>query len=128
MDKKKSLYNEKILELWRNPKNFGELENPTHEYSEANTICGDEMWIHLRVENNIIKDARFFGTGCLVCIVFASELTERIKGMKVEQVLKLKNEDLLKLLNIKITPLKMQCACLSLDAVQNCLRKGKIKN
>jgi NifU-like protein involved in Fe-S cluster formation len=51
-----------------------------------------------------------------------------IKGMKVEEVSELKNEDLLKLLDIEITPLKMQCACLSLDAVQNCLKKGKIKN
>ena len=126
--KKKSLYNKKILDLWRNPKNFGELENPTHEYSEANPICGDEMSIHLRVENKIVKDARFFGTGCLVCIVSASELTEMIKGMKVEEVSELKNEDLLKLLDIEITPLKRQCACLSLDAVQNCLKKGKIKN
>jgi nitrogen fixation NifU-like protein len=128
MDKKKSLYNKKILELWRSPKNFGELENPTHEHAEENTICGDEMWIHLRVENGIIKDVRFFGAGCLVCIIFASELTERIKGMKTEQVLKLKNEDILKLLDIDITPLKRRCACLSLDAVQNCLKKGKIKN
>ena len=128
MDKKKSLYNEKILNLWRNPKNFGELENPTHEHSEANTICGDEMWIHLRIENNIVKDARFFGAGCLVCIIFASELTEMIKGMRTEQVLKLKDEDFLKLLDIEITPLKRKCACLSLDAVKNCLKEGEIKN
>lgn len=126
--KKKSLYNEKILELWKNPKNFGELQNPTHKYSEANPICGDEMSIYLQVENKIVKDARFFSTGCLVCIVFASELTEMIKGMKVEEVYELKNEDFLKLLDIEITSLKMQCACLSLDAVQNCLKKGKIKN
>ncbi|MFH1311106.1 MAG: iron-sulfur cluster assembly scaffold protein [Nanoarchaeota archaeon] len=126
--KKKSMYDKKIMDLWRNPKNFGELRNPTHEHSEPNTICGDEMKIHLKVENGIIKDAKFFGTGCLVCIVFASQLTEKIKKMKVEDVLKLRNEDLLKLLDIKITSLKMQCACLSLNAVQNCLKKGKIKN
>jgi nitrogen fixation NifU-like protein len=124
--KNKSIYNKQILDLWRKPKNFGELKKPTHQYSEANTICGDEMQIHLKIESGIVRDASFFGTGCLVCIVFASQLTEKIKGMKVENVLKLKNEDLLKLLKIKITPLKMQCACLSLSAVQNCLRKGKI--
>jgi nitrogen fixation NifU-like protein len=125
--KNKSIYNKQILDLWRKPKNFGELKNPTHEISEANTICGDEMQVHLKVDAGIVKDASFFGTGCLVCIVFASQLTEKIKGMKVEKVLKLKNEDLLKLLKIKITPLKMQCACLSLLAVQNCLKKGEIK-
>ncbi len=127
MKKKPSkLYTEEILKLWKNPKNFGELESPTHEHIEANTICGDEMSIHLRVEDNIIKEARFFGTGCLVCIIFASELTEIIKGKKVEEVEKMTKDELLKLLDIKITPLKMQCACLSLDAVKNCLKKGKI--
>ena len=126
--KKKSLYNEKILELWKNPKNFGKLQNPTHKHSEANMICGDEISIYLRVKDDIIKDAGFFSTGCLVCIVFASQLTEMIKGMKVEEVYKLKNEDFLKLLDIELTSLKMQCACLSLDAVQNCLKKGKIEN
>ncbi len=126
--KKKSLYNEKLLELWKNPKDFGKLENPTHEYSEANTICGDEMFVYLRVENEIVKDAKFFSTGCLICIVFASKLIEMIKGMGMEEVYELKDEDLLKLLDINLTPLKMKCACLSLDAVQNCLKKGKIKS
>ncbi|HUW43968.1 MAG TPA: iron-sulfur cluster assembly scaffold protein [Bacillota bacterium] len=126
--KKKSIYNEKVLELWKNPKNFGKLLNPTHKCSEANTICGDEMSIYLRVEDEIVRDAKFFSTGCLICIVFASKLTEKIKGMKVEDIYKLKNKDLLKLLDIDITPLKMQCACLSLDAVQNCLKRGKLRN
>ncbi len=126
--KNKSLYSRKIIELWKNPKNFGELENPTHKYFEANPICGDEMFINLQVENKIVKDAKFFTTGCLVCIVFASEITEMIKGMKVEDVYKLKNEDFLKILDIEITPLKMKCAGLALDAVKNCLEKGEIKN
>ncbi len=124
--KKKSLYNEELLELWKNPKDFGKLENSTHEYSEVNTICGDEMFVYLRVENNIVKDAKFFSTGCLICIVFASKLIEIIKGMRVEKIYELKDKDLLKLLNVELTPLKMKCACLSLDAVKNCLKKGKI--
>ena len=127
MRKKPSdLYREEILKLWKNPKNFGELENPTHEHFEANPICGDEMSIHMRVEDDVLKEASFFGTGCLVCIVFASELTEKIKGMRVEDVMNLTKDDLLKLLNIEVTPIKMRCACLSLDAVQNCLEKGKL--
>ena len=125
--KKESLYNEKFIELWKNPKNFGELENPTHKYFEANPICGDEMFIYLQVENKIVKDAKFFTTGCLVCIVFASEITERIKGMKVEEVYKLNINDFSKILDIEITPLKMKCAGLALDAVKDCLEKGKIK-
>jgi nitrogen fixation NifU-like protein len=129
MRKKPSdIYTKRILELWRNPKNFGELENPTHEHFEANPICGDEMCIHMVVKGGVVKEASFFGTGCLVCIVFASELTEKIKGKTVDEIMKLTKEELLRLLDIKVTHLKMQCACLSLDAVQNCLKKGEIKN
>ncbi len=126
--KKKGLYNEKILELWKNPKNFGKMENPTHKYSEENIVCGDDMTLYLKVEDEIIKDASFFSTGCLICIVFASKLTEMIKGMNVQDVYSLKKEDFLKLLDVEINPLKMRCACLPLDAVQNCLKKGKIKS
>jgi len=122
----KNMYDPEILKIWRNPKNFGELKNPTHEHSEPNTVCGDNMWVHIRVEGDVVQDARFFGTGCLVCIVFASKLTEKIKGMKVRDVLKLKEKDFLKLFKIEVSPLKMRCACLSLNAVQNCLKKGKI--
>jgi len=124
--KNKGLYNEKILELWKDPKNFGKLKNPTHKYSEANTVCGDDMTLYLKVEDGIVKDASFFSTGCLICIVFASKLTEMVKGMNVQDVCSLKKEDFLKLLDVEINPLKMRCACLPLDAVQNCLKKGKI--
>ena len=117
-----------MMELWKDPKNFGRLSNPTHKCSEINTICGDDMSIYLMVENRNLKDAKFFSTGCLICIVFASKLTEKIKGMKVEEIHNLKNKDLLELLDVNITPLKMQCACLSLNAVQNCLKKGEIKS
>lgn len=117
------LYNEKILELWKNPQNFEKLENATHKCSEANPVCGDEMELFLRIEDEIIQDAKFFSTGCLVCIVFASKLTEKIKGMKIEEVQKLKDEDLLKLLDAEISPLKRRCACLSLEALKNCLKK-----
>jgi nitrogen fixation NifU-like protein len=127
MRKKPSeIYRKEILEIWKDPKNFWELENPTHEHFEANQICGDEMSIHLKVEGGIVKDASFFGTGCLICIVFASELTEMIKGKTVEEVEKLTEDDLLKLLDIKVSYLKKQCACLPLEAVKNCLKEGKL--
>lgn len=124
---KKDIYSKEIMEIWKNPKNFGKLKNPSHKIDEANTICGDEMEIYLEVEDNIIKDAKFFSTGCLICIVFASELTEKIKGMKVEDAYNLRKKDLLDLLNLNITPMKAQCASLSLEALKNCLNEGKIE-
>jgi nitrogen fixation NifU-like protein len=122
---KKNIYTKEILDIWRNPENFGELDNPTHEFIEANNLCGDEISVQMVVKDGIVKDVKFFGTGCLLCIVSASKLTEKIKGMKVEDVEKMTNEDVLKLLNMKINPKKMYCACLSLKGVQNCLNEGE---
>ncbi len=126
MSNKKDLYKKDIMDLWRNPKNFGQLDDPSHEFHEANNLCGDEVQIHMKIEDGIIKDVKFFGTGCMVCIIFASEVTEKIKGMKEEDVLKMTQDDLLKLLDVNVSKAKMYCACLSLDAVKHCIEQGKI--
>ena len=52
MSKAKDLYKKEIIDLWRNPKNFGEIDDPTHEYHEFNNICGDEVQIHMEVEDS----------------------------------------------------------------------------
>ena len=120
---KNKLYDKEIIEMWKNPKNFGKLKDFTHDCSQQNVVCGDEMDVYLKIKNGIVEKASFFSTGCLICIVFASKLVEKIKGMTVKEILELKNEDLLNLVNLEINSLREKCACLSLEAVQNCLRK-----
>ena len=120
-------YTKKIMDLWKNPKNFGVIDKPTHEYMEANKVCGDEISIQMKVDDNeVIQDVKFFGTGCLVCIISASELTEKIKGMKLKDIRKLKEEDVLKLLDMKISPGKRYCACLALKGVKHCVENKKV--
>jgi nitrogen fixation NifU-like protein len=126
-EKPREIYSKEVMEIWKNPKNFGKIENPTHEFSEVNNLCGDDMSVQMIVENGVIEEIKFISSGCLVCIVFGSELTEKVKGMKVEDVKKMTNEDLLKLLNVKIHPAKLYCAGLSLDAIQGSLEKNKSK-
>lgn len=121
----RDIYKEHVMKLWRNPKNFGELKNPTHEYSQMNNICGDEVLIQMKIEEDVVKDIKFFGVGCLVCIVFASELTEKIKGMKIEDIKKITKDDVLKLLDVDVKPGKMYCACLALEGIQNCIKQGE---
>jgi len=115
-------YTKRIMDLWKNPKNFGQMDSPTHEYIETNKVCGDEISIQMKVDKKgIIEDVKFFGTGCLVCIISASELTEKIKGMNLEEVKKLTDDDVLKLLDMKIAPGKRYCACLALKGVKHCV-------
>lgn len=112
------IYREHIMELYKSPRNYGILENPTNEKSETNSSCGDEVTIQLIVENGKIKDAKFHGTGCVMSLVSSSMLTDKIKGMYLEEAKKLSKDDILKILKIKINPSRMKCVLLPLEALR----------
>ncbi|MBI5803530.1 iron-sulfur cluster assembly scaffold protein [Candidatus Pacearchaeota archaeon] len=121
-DLNERMYKEHIMELYKSPNNFGELKNPTHRHTEYNSFCGDEVTINLLVNNAKIKDAKFSGSGCVISTVSSSLLTNKIKGMKVEEIKKLSKVDMLKLLKIKINPARIKCVLLPLEAVMGALR------
>jgi nitrogen fixation NifU-like protein len=108
-----NIYMEFILENYRNPKNYGSMDNPTVERSGSNPLCGDEITIYLRIENNRIVDVRFTGRGCAISQASASILTEMIKGKDLDYVKVLKEEDLLSALGIELSTARLKCALLS---------------
>ena len=116
------IYREHILDLYKHPSNFGNLKNATHEHTEYNSLCGDEIVVKLIVENSVIKNVKFHGSGCVISLVSASLLTDKIKGMRTGDVKKLDKNDILKLLKIRINPARLRCALLSLDAVKKALK------
>lgn len=116
------MYREHLIELYKSPSNFGELENPTHEKTAHNAICGDEITVQLLVEGDTIKDIKFSGSGCVISMVASSLLTDKIKGMKISEVKKLKAEDMLELLKTKLSPARVKCALLALEAVRGALK------
>ncbi len=109
------LYKEHIMELYKSPKNYGELENHTHEHTETNSSCGDEITLQLVVKDGKIEDVKFQGSGCVMSLVSSSLLTDKIKGMGLEGAKKLSKEDILELLKIKINPSRMKCVLLPLE-------------
>lgn len=117
------MYKEHILELYKSPSNFGTLKNKTHEKTAYNSICGDEITVQLFVKNNIVKDVKFSGSGCVISIVSSSMLTDKIKGMNVSEVKNMKGEDFFSLLKIKLNPTRSRCALLSFEAVKGALKK-----
>ena len=116
------MYKEHILELYKSPSNFGTLKNPSHEATEYNSICGDEITVQLAAKGGIVKDVKFSGSGCVISIVAASLLTDKIKGLRVQDIKILKPQEMLNLLNIKLNPARVKCALLGLEAVKNALR------
>lgn len=80
----RELYQEVIFDHNRNPRNFGKLAEANHHADGHNPLCGDKLSLYLKIENDVIVDARFEGSGCAISTASASLMTERLKGMRVK--------------------------------------------
>jgi len=118
------LYQEFIIELYKNPLNFGKLDKPDYTAAVHNQTCGDMIEIFIRVENGAVAEARFIGKGCAISQASASLFMGFLKGKALEELRSLKKEDALSLLKIDLTrnPSRMKCALLPLDALRKALR------
>ena len=121
MDEAREMYQEHILENYKDPMNFGNIDDPTNEKRELNPLCGDDITIQLIIKENKVKEIRFKGEGCAITIASASLLTEEIKGKTIKEISKLNQEDIMELLMIPISPGRMKCATLSLKALQEAI-------
>ncbi len=111
-------YREYILDHYKNPRNFGRLENPDITHEEDNPLCGDVVGMDFRVKDGVIDDVRFHGRGCAISQASASLLTERLKGMALDDAKKIDKNDVLGELGIQISPARIKCALLSLKVLK----------
>lgn len=79
----RDLYQEVIFDHNRHPRNFGKLAGANHHADGHNPLCGDKLSLYLKIDNDVITDIRFEGSGCAISTASASLMTERVKGMKV---------------------------------------------
>jgi nitrogen fixation NifU-like protein len=112
------LYRDYILDHYKRPHNFGELEPHDLEAHEHNPLCGDELGVHIRVSEDRIEDLRFQGHGCAISQASASIASEELKGMKLEQVGTLGADWMLELLGIPVSATRRKCALLNLKVVR----------
>jgi nitrogen fixation NifU-like protein len=85
MEELRELYQQIILEHYRNPRNFGQLSEATHRAEGNNPLCGDRLTVELRVLGDRIEDIRFRGSGCAISQASASVMTTLVKGVTVEE-------------------------------------------
>src|SRR3989338_10519569 len=112
------MYRQVILEHYKNPNNFGNLANYNYKCNAHNSSCGDEIEIKLKIINGKIKDAKFNAKGCAISMASADILLDYIKNKNVNDIKKLNEKDLLKLLNVELSHARMNCALLSLYALK----------
>lgn len=119
------LYQEELMEHFKNPKNKGRLTDPDATSGETNPSCGDSITVDCKIKDGVVEELGFEGKGCVISQASASLLTEFCIGKTVEAILKLTNQDIMPLIGIKLGPNRLRCALLSLCALQNGLKKYK---
>ena len=115
------MYQEVILDHYRNPRRWGRLSPVTFSHTGENTSCGDELTFDLRLaeDGETIEEVTFTGEGCAISIASASLLAEELPGMTLSEVRDLDREDALDLLGIELTPMRVPCAVLAEKVVQD---------
>jgi nitrogen fixation NifU-like protein len=112
-------YKEYILDHYRNPRNFGQLEHPDATAEDLNPLCGDKIRFDLKIEDGKVTDVKFSGKGCAISQASASMLGESIKGQSLEDVARLPLETVLENVGIGISPARMKCATLGLKVLKS---------
>ena len=115
-----SLYSEKVMEHFKNPRNVGEIENPDGMGHVGNPVCGDIMELYIKVNDGIIVDAKFKTFGCGAAIATSSMVTEMVKGKRIEEALKISNKAVAEALD-GLPPVKMHCSVLAEEALKSAI-------
>ncbi len=120
-----SIEYERIVHIWKDPPNRGEMKDADTVADGANPICGDRVRIFLKIKNGKITDASFTGEGCAISIASASLLLDYAKGKKLEEIKKIDKEKVMELLELDLSknPSRLKCALLPLMAMKKSNQK-----
>ena len=112
-------YSDKVIDHYENPRNVGSLDKDDPEVGTGIVgapACGDVMKLQIKVEDGVIKDAKFKTYGCGSAIASSSLVTEWVKGMKVEDAMEIKNSQIAE--ELSLPPVKIHCSVLAEDAIK----------
>jgi nitrogen fixation NifU-like protein len=116
-------YNPKILELFKNPKNLGKMEDATVTAVAGNPMCGDMITFYLKInDQDIIERASFESYGCAANIATSSIVTEMVKGLKLEDAWKVSWKSVIKAVG-GLPSVKFHCGILAVGALKRAIRK-----
>ena len=115
------MYRQQILDHYKNPRNAGEIEDPTFTHVGENPMCGDEIRMDVVLDDaeETIERVAFRGDGCAISQASASMLTERLQGMAIEELNELDRDDIVDMLGVDISPMRVKCAVLAEKVAQD---------
>lgn len=114
------LYSEKVMQMFRDSKHYGKIENEDGIGKVGNPKCGDVMWIYIKVDDGIITDAKFETFGCVAAIATSSMAIEMVKGKQVDEALQLTNKAVAEALD-GLPPEKMHCSLLAEEGIRSAI-------
>ena len=114
------MYSEKVMDHFNNPRNTGDMVNPDGIGHVGNPVCGDIMELYIRVEDNVITDAKFKTFGCGAAIATSSMVTEMVKGKTLNEALKISNKAVAEALG-GLPAIKMHCSVLAEEALKSAI-------
>ncbi|GAA0519710.1 nitrogen fixation protein NifU [Halorubrum aquaticum] len=115
------MYRQQILDHYKNPRNYGELEDPDFTHVGENPSCGDTIKIEVDLDDDgdRIERVGFTGDGCAISMASASMLSERLHGMTVDELDALDTDDVTEMLGVEISPMRIKCAVLGRQVAQD---------
>ena len=114
-----------ILDHYKNPRNYGVLDDPDLSYEDGIPSCGDLIRLDLKLDGSKVEEVKFSGTGCAISQASVSILTEKVTGKEVEEIASLTDDDMLRALGKRISPIRFKCALLGLKVLKKALLKVK---
>ena len=118
------MYQDNILDHYENPSHWGTLDHPTFEIRDLNPLCGDEVRIQARLDDEgRLAAIRFEGKGCVISLAAASMLLEAVEGKTLDEVKKMGRQDMLDLLGVPLTTMRVKCAMLPLRALEKAIHR-----
>lgn len=115
------MYRQQILDHYKNPRNYGELEDATFEHVGENPMCGDtiKLFVKLADDDETIERVSFIGDGCAISQASASLLSEELGGKTLDEVREMEREDIMDLLGVEVSPMRIKCAVLAEKVAQD---------
>ncbi|HHL39268.1 MAG TPA: Fe-S cluster assembly scaffold protein NifU [Deltaproteobacteria bacterium] len=118
------MYSEKVMDHFSNPRNVGEIEDPSGTGTVGNPACGDIMKLTIKVEDDVITDVKFKTFGCGAAIATSSMVTELVKGKHLDEAEKISNKTVAEALD-GLPPVKQHCSNLAADALHAAIEDYK---